>query len=76
MNFNIWLKFFAIEPDTNGSVSFSELVALMNDVKNGHDEKLKELLLQNLFKHYDKNHDGTISFKGIILNIFENIKYV
>jgi Ca2+-binding EF-hand superfamily protein len=48
----------------------------MNDVKNGHDEKLKELLLQNLFKHYDKNHDGTISFKGIILNIFKNIKYV
>lgn len=35
----------------------------MDDVKSGKDDLLKAELAKNLFKHYDRNHDGSISFK-------------
>ena len=35
----------------------------MNDVKEGKSEVLKTALCKNIFSHYDKNNDGTISFK-------------
>jgi Ca2+-binding EF-hand superfamily protein len=45
----------------------------MNDVSNGNVELLKTELAKNLFKHYDRNHDGTINFKEFkkIANDFE-----
>ncbi len=35
---------------------------LMNDVKAGKSEVFKAALCKNLFSHYDKNNDGSISF--------------
>ena len=35
------------------------------DVNKGNTDKLKTELKKNLFKHYDRNHDGSITLKGI-----------
>ena len=35
----------------------------MDDVKNGKTEFLKAELAKNLLKHYDRNHDGSVSYK-------------
>ena len=34
----------------------------MTESMNGNTEKLKAKLTQNLFKHYDKNNDNSLSF--------------
>ena len=38
-------------------------MSLLEDVKNGKPGALKTALCKNIFNHYDKNHDGSISLK-------------
>ena len=54
-----------MQPDAKGAINFDDLVNLLTDVNKGNTDKLKTELQKNLFKHYDRNHDGSITLKGI-----------
>lgn len=61
----ILYQFFALQPDVKGAINFDDLVSLLTDVNKGNTDKLKTELKKNLFKHYDRNHDGSITLKGM-----------
>lgn len=59
-----------VDYDKNGSVDFDEFICLVVKIKTSDEEKPEELV--NVFKRFDVDGDGEITWKDLV-NIFTEI---